>query len=164
MRVSRIVITVLILFSFGVSFVILTQPLGRCDSPRPPINAGVDIEGAHVVSEGAYFRFWIYNRNSFSVNVTVNGAGTLSIPSESGVDYDVVAPQISIPYEHVTYKFLITGGDSPPKNVDFTVLVLDSSFAQIFDLTIPVLVTIAAIVVAVVAIVIVRRRRGHKRA
>lgn len=163
MRASPIVITVLILFLFAVSLFILTQSPARCDLPRPPINAGVEIEGAHIVSEGAYFRFWIFNNNSFAVNVTVNGADTLSILPESSVDYDVIAPQISVPYEQVTYKFTIVGGDSSPTNVDFTVLVLNSAFAQVFDLIIPILSTIAVIVVALVAIVIVRRRRGHNK-
>jgi hypothetical protein len=116
-----------------------------------------------MVSEGACFRFWIFNKNSFSVNVTINGVDTLCVPPGSGVDYDVVAPWISLPYEHVTYNFLIMGGDSPAKNVDFTVLVLNSAFVQIFDLAIPILVTIAAVAVALVAIVLVRRRRGHKK-
>jgi hypothetical protein len=164
MRVSPIITTVLIVSSFVLSFIILTQPLGRCDLPPPPRLSGVVIEGAHIVSDGAYFRFWIFNNNSFPINVSVNEADILIVPPKSGVDYDVIAPNISVPYEQVTYKFSVTAsGYILPKNVDFPVLVLNSSFIQIFDLILPILVTIAAIVVALTAIVIVRRRRRHEK-
>jgi hypothetical protein len=162
MRICSIVITVLMLSSFMVSAIILSQPFGRCD-PVGPSLTGVDIEGAHILSEGAYFRFWIFNNNSFSITVTVNGKDTLSVPAEGWVDYDVIAPHISVPYEQVTYRFLLQGADSPPKNVDFTVLLLNSTFAQIFDLAVPILVIIAAIVVALATIIVIRRIRGRSK-
>jgi hypothetical protein len=117
------------------------------------------------VSEGAYFRFWIFNNNSFSINVTVNGADVLSVAPKSGVDYDVIAPYISVPYEQVTYEFSVaaSGGSFLPESVDFPVLVLNSSFTQIFNMIIPILVTVAAIAVALVAIVLARRRRRQKK-
>ena len=40
----------------------------RCDPYSPPLT-GVEVEGAHIVSEGAYFRFWIFNNNSFPIQV-----------------------------------------------------------------------------------------------
>jgi hypothetical protein len=166
MKVSPFIITVLIVSSLTVSLIILTQPLARCDLSRYPPITGVVIEGAHIVSEGAYFRFWIFNNNSFSINVTVNGADTLSIPPKSGVDYDVIAPNISVPYEQVTYEFTVEASNGvllQPKNVDFPVLVLNSSFTQIFDLAIPIILAIAAIAVGLVAIVIIRRRRPQKK-
>jgi hypothetical protein len=165
MKVSPFIITIFIVSSFAVSFVILIQPLGRCDLPPLPRLTGVVIEGAHIVSEGAYFRFWIFNNNSFSINVTVNEVDTLNIPPESSVDYDVIAPYISVPYEQVTYKFSATASEGflLPKNVDFPVLVLNSNFVQIFNMTIPILVTVAVIVAALVTIVIIKRRRGQKK-
>jgi hypothetical protein len=150
MRVSLIMIAVLTLSSFLVSFIILTQPLGRCDPYFPPLS-GVDIEGAHIVSEGAYFRFWIFNNNSFSINVTVNGAGSLIVPPKSGVDYDVIAPHISVPYEQITYDFWLSSSESV-LHVDYTVLVLNSSFAQIFELTVSILIAIATIILSIVAV------------
>jgi hypothetical protein len=176
MKVSPIVIVVLTLSSLLVSFTILMQPLGRCDPESPPTY--FDIEGAHIVSEGAYFRFWIFNNNSFPVNVTVNGADILNIPSKRWADYDVIAPNINVPYEQVTYKFSITSYYVQTTNYSFTVLVLNSGFVQIFnlappifDLAVPMLVTmlvimleiIAAMVLALVAVVIVRWRRGKKK-
>jgi len=165
MKVSPIIIVVLTLSSLLVSFTILILPLGRCDPESPPTY--VDIEGAHIVSEGAYFRFWIFNNYSFPVTVTVNGADILNIPSKSWVDYDVIAPNITVPYEQVTYKFSVRRSYGQTTNYDFTVLVLNSSFVQIFNLAVPMLVTmlviIAAIVLALVAFVIVRRIRGKKK-
>jgi hypothetical protein len=163
MRVGPIIM-VLMLSSFLVSFIFLTRPLGRCDpfSTGYPIS-GVDIEGAHIVSEGAYFRFQIFNNNSFPITVTVNGADTYSVPPESSIDYDVIAPQISVPYEQVTYNFSMWANSYLTRTVEFKVLVLNSSFVQIFNLLVPILITISAIVVALVAVVVVRRRLSHKK-
>lgn len=158
MRTSLIIITVLTLFL--VSFVILAQPIGRCDPSFPPLT-GVDIEGAHIVSEGAYFRFWIFNNNSFSIRVAVNGADISSVPPKSGIDYDVIAPQISAPYEQLTYKFSLTSSSYPAKTVDFTVLVLNSSFVQVFELAIPILIAVTTTILSIIAVFIVNRKRGH---
>jgi hypothetical protein len=116
-----------------------------------------------MVSEGAYFRFRIYNELPYSVNVSVNGGDTLVVPSRSGVDYDVVAPFISVPFEQVTYRFSIQDGYGSSE-VDATVLVMNSVLVQIFNMAIPILIIIAVIIIALVAIVIVRRQRSHKKA
>jgi hypothetical protein len=116
-----------------------------------------------MVSEGAYFRFWIYNPYPYSVNVTINEGDTLSVPPRSGADYDVVAPFISVPFEQVTYRFSIQSGNLSLGNVDARVLVVNSVLVQIFNLAIPILIIIAAIIIALVAIVIVRRQRSHNR-
>jgi hypothetical protein len=158
----RIVIPFLIVLLFAFSFIMATQPLVRGDIG--PHSHGVVIEGAHMVSEGAYFRFWIYNELPYTVNVSVNGGDALVVPSRSGVDYDVVAPFISVPFEQVTYKVSIMDGDAVPTNVDVTVLVMNSALVQIFNLAIPILIIIAGIIIALFAIVIVRRQRSHKKA
>jgi hypothetical protein len=131
---------------------------------------GVDIEGAHIVSEGAYFRFWISNNNSFPINVDeITGddnaylAGPLVVPPNSSIDYNVIAPQISGVYKQVTYKFFLVGDDNEPNTVNFTVLVLNSSFVQIFDLIFPILIVIVFVIIATVAIVILRRHMHRKR-
>ena len=142
---------------FSVLVIMLSQPLTRGDIYPHHV---VDIEGAHMVSEGAYFRFLIDNPNALPINVTING-DTLSIPPRSGVDYDVVAPFISVPFEQVT-KFSITGSNLKPTNDDVTVLVMNSAWVEVFDLTIPILITIATIIVALVTVVIIRRR-SHKK-
>ena len=115
------------------------------------------------MSEDAYFRFWIFNNNSFSINVTVNGADSFSIPPNRSADYDVIAPYISVPYEQVTYQFWLVGPDGYESIVNFTVLVLNSNFVQIFNMAIPLLLTVIAIIVVLIAIVVVRRRRGNKK-
>jgi hypothetical protein len=153
-----------VLFSLMVSYIVMTEPLAVCDpSPLPLKEEGVTLEGAHIVSEGAYFRFWIFNNNSFSINVTVNGVDIPSVPPESGIDYDVIAPQISTPYEQVTYKFVFTFGGYGALTADYTVLVLNSNFVQIFDLIFPILIVIVFVIIATVAIVILRRRIHRRR-
>jgi hypothetical protein len=155
MKARSIFIIGFVLFSFMVSFMILTEPLVVCDPYIGPPLTGVTLEGAHIVSEGAYFRFGIFNNNSFSISVRV-GADISSVPPESGIDYDVIAPQISTPYEKVTYQFDF-GSNDAELTVDYTVLVLNSSFVQIFDLVVPIIIVIAFVIIATVAIVILRR-------
>jgi hypothetical protein len=132
----------------------------------------VDIEGAHIVSEGAYFRFWIFNNNTYwPMNVTINGE-TLHVPPMNGTNYDVIAPNnISAPYERINYTFVIvqSWNEIPVLTVNFTVLVLSSkylqisSFIQIPSLLVPMLIVFAAIIVALVATAIIRRRRVHRK-
>ena len=169
MRYNVILISSMILFSFLISSIILTAPFGQCDiNPGPNVN-GIVVQGAHIVSEGAYFRFWILNNLTNSINVTINNADTLTIAPKSSIDYDVVAPQVSMLYQKVTYTFRF----SYAKNVeyqphglhdelDFTVLVLNSGFAQVFDLIIPILLIVTIAVVAIISIAILRRRRAIK--
>jgi len=162
------ILTAAFLLSLFVFFVVLTGPFGGCDPTFLPIQ--ISIQGAHIVSAGAYFRFWMFNHYDYPVHVTINGADTLGIPSGASVDYDVIAPQISVPYEKVTYTFLfttnVTGGfGTMARNpVDYTVLVLNSNFVQIFDLIVPILIVIALVIMATVVIVFLRRRRVPKRA
>lgn len=167
MRVRSILIAGFLLFSLFFFCTVLTEPFGGCDPTFLPIQ--VSIQGAHIVSAGAYFRFWIFNYYEYPINVTINGADTLSIPSRGSIDYDVIAPQISVPYEKVTYTFLfttnVTGlfGTQARNPVDYTVLVLNSSFVQIFDLIVPILIVIAIVIIATVAIVILRRKRSLRK-
>jgi len=132
------------------------EPPARCD-PSPAPLTDVTLEGAHMVSEGAYFRFWIFNNNSFPITVYVKGAGVLSVPPKSWVDYDVTAPQISTPFERVTYTFEFSA-DGQAQVVDFPVMVLNSNFLQIFELAVPILIAVAAIIVSTVAVVLAKRR------
>jgi len=157
MKARSIFIVGFLLSSLFVFCIVLTEPSGQCD-PSPYPLKGVTLEGAHIVSEGAYFRFWIFNNNSFSINVAVNGVDIPSVPPESGIDYDMIAPQTSMPYEQVTYKFVFSS-EGEGLAVDYTVLVLNSSFVQIFDLIVPILIAIATIILVVIAFVILKRRR-----
>jgi hypothetical protein len=168
MKVHSILIACYLLSSLFVSCILLSEPLGKCDPMRLPIQ--VSIQGAHIVSAGAYFRFWLYNYYDFPINVTVNGANKLTIPPQGSIDYDVIAPQVSLPYEKVTYTFLftLTNGTNiwngqAQNPIDYTVLVLNSAFLQIFDLIVPILIAIAFVVIAAVFIVIVGRRHTPKK-
>jgi hypothetical protein len=171
MRCGMILVTSLVLLSLLVPRMILTEPFGRCDTPDPNPNlSGIVVQGAHIVSEGAYFRFWILNNLTNPINVTINGADTLTIASESSIDYDVVAPQVSMPYQKATYTFRFSYA-KPVENqphglhgeIDFPVLVLSSGFVQIFDLIIPILVVVATAIAVIIAIVVLRRRRTVSR-
>jgi hypothetical protein len=163
MRVSSILITCFMLSSLMVSYMILTEPLGRCDPGRIPDETPIAIEGAHIVSEGAYFRFWIFNNFPYPINVTINGADMRSIPSRGSIDYNVIAPQISTLYEEVTYTFELSATDKGPwQPINYTVLVLNSSFVTIFDLTVPILIVIAVVILVVIAFVILKRRRSAR--
>ena len=161
MKARSILIACFLLSSLFISYIVLTEPSGQCD-PSGFLPIQVSIQGAHIVSEGAYFRFWIFNNYEYPINVTINGADTLSIPSRSSINYDVIAPQISTPYEKVTYTFdFSVNGARPWIPVDYTVLVLNSNFVPIFDLTVPILIAIAAIILVVIASVILKRRRSR---
>jgi hypothetical protein len=170
-RCNVILITSIVLFSFLILFIIRTAPFGHSDiNPNPPLYR-IIIQRAHMVSEGAYFRFWILNNATDAINVTINNADTLTIAPGSSIDYDVVAPQVSLLYRKVTYTFRF----SYAKNVenqphplhgemDFTVLVLSSGFVQVFDLIIPILIIITIAVAAIISIaVILRQRRANKK-
>jgi uncharacterized membrane protein len=161
MRARSILLAGFLLSFLFVFCIVLTEPFGECDPTLLPIQ-GVNIQGAHIVSAGAYFRFWIFNNYTYPINVTINGADTLSIPSRGSIDYDVIAPQIFTPYEKVTYTFVFSvNGAEPWQPVNYTVLVLNSSFVPIFDLTVSILIAAAAIILVVIAFVILKRRRSR---
>ncbi|MGD0979653.1 MAG: hypothetical protein ABR962_11015 [Candidatus Bathyarchaeia archaeon] len=161
MKARSILVAGFLLSSLFFFCMVLTEPFGKCD-PSGFLPVQVSIQGAHIVSAGAYFRFWIFSYYDYPINVTINGADTLSIPSGGSIDYDVIAPQISVPYEKVTYTFVFSV-NYDVKPVDYTVLVLNSSFVQIFDLIVPILIVIAIVIIAAVAILILRRRRSLRK-
>lgn len=162
MRFCLILITGLVLFSLVISCTILTKPFGHSDPIGDP-NEKVIIEGAHIVSEGAYFRFWILNNLTNALNVTINNADILLIPSKSSIDYNVVAPNISMPYQKVTYtlrfSYTFQGEQILYNKVDYQVLVLASSFTLIFDLIVPILIAVAIVLAVVILVIVMRRRR-----
>ena len=99
-----------------------------------PIDLGeynkLEIQGAHVVSEGAYFRFFMVNHYGIPIYVTVNDGDPIHIPINGSVDYDVIAPQVSAPFEVVTYIFkqFVASQQNPFLEVDFPVTVVASNF------------------------------------
>jgi hypothetical protein len=97
-----------------------------------------------------------------TVHTPEHASVNLIVPPNGSIDYDVVAPKISVAYEQVTYEFLLTG----PFNfsiVDFPVIVVNYGIIQIFNFSVQLLMIFAAISVALVAIVISRRRRSNKK-
>jgi hypothetical protein len=161
-RINLITTAISVLTFILVSFAFVTIPLGRCDPYAPPLT-GVEVEGAHIVSEGAYFRFWIFNNNSFAIYVQMRGqSDRMIVPPNGSVNYNVVAPRISGIFEQVTYEFALTG-PSNASLVNFPVIVVNSFLVQIFNLLIPILLIIIGTVVVSFAIVTMRRRRKLKK-
>lgn len=97
------------------------------------------IEGAHVVSEGAYFRFLLVNHYGVPMYVTVNDGEPIYISTDGSVNVDVIAPQVSVPFEVVTYTFKEYSPTSQPADfmgeVDFPVTVLIYNFVDLVVLT-----------------------------
>jgi hypothetical protein len=93
-----------------------------------------EIQGAHVVSEGAYFRFCMTSLSPrMSFWVSVNDSALMYIQFNKSVNYDVIAPQISSESEQVTYTFKGYYNYTEQLNdydfmVNSTVLVLNSSY------------------------------------
>jgi hypothetical protein len=56
MKARSTLIAGFLLSSFYVLCIVLTEPYGQCDPTFMPIQ-GVNIQGAQIVSAGAYFRF-----------------------------------------------------------------------------------------------------------
>jgi hypothetical protein len=171
MRYKLILMTSIGLFSLLISSIILVVPFGQSDINPGPSLHGIVVQGAHIVSEGAYFRFWILNNTTDTINVTVNSADTLTIFPKNSTDYDVVAPQLSMPYQKITYTFHFSYAKNTENQLhplhgemDFTVLVLSSGFVQFFDLIIPVLIIVIIAVAAIISIaIILKQRRADKK-
>jgi hypothetical protein len=171
LRYNAILITSTVLCSFLIPSIILAAPFGQCDiNPYPNLH-GIVVQGAHIVSEGAYFRFWISNNFSIPINVTINNDETLTIAAKNSIDYDVVAPKVSLLYRKVTYIFRFSYAKNVEHQlhslngeIDFTVLVLSSDFVQVFDLIIPILIIVTIAVAAIISIaIILRQRRANRR-
>ena len=124
------------------------------------------VEGAHIVSEGAYFRFYVKNNYTQPIYLTFNDGERLYIPSYASTNFNVIAPQVSFPYDSVVYTFklhfLLSNPDYVSKIIEYKVLVLDSAFVEIFNFSLPFLMIIIGVLVVATTLSIIRRRRIHK--
>jgi hypothetical protein len=68
-----------------------------------------------------------------------------------------------VPYEKITYTFklhlLLSDPNYVSNKFDFTVLVLNSSFVQVFDIIVPFLIILAIALVVAISVFMIRRRR-----
>jgi hypothetical protein len=134
-----------------------------------PMHGGyLEIQGAHIVSEGAYFRFWLWTRESYNISVTINDKITFYLEPNASMNYDVVAPHVSMPFEQIHYLFKVnvTGVNSMqglenhfPYTLDFPVYVFGSGFIQFFDYFVPVIVILIATTLAIITLRVIRRRQ-----
>ena len=147
----------------------------------------LEVQGAHVVSEGAYFRFLVVNHYPIPIYVSVlndsepiyvlpspspsylnvNITESIYILPNSSANYDVIAPEVSFPYKKVTYT-IIQALDKPISEnwvyiMKYQVTVLDSNYFDFIVLT-NILFAIGLIVVAIAFIIWQRKlRRSAKR-
>ncbi len=137
----------------------------------PSYHGGVWIEGAHIVSEGAYFRFWVWSKESVSISVTINDGITYYLEPNASISYDVVAPKVNMPFEkiHYFFKVNVTGVDSMqglenhfPYTIDFSVYVLSSGFIQFFDYIVPVILILVVAILVIITTLVIRRRQKAK--
>ena len=141
----------------------------------------LEVQGAHVVSEGAYFRFLVVNHYSIPIYVSVinysepiyvlppnnylnvNINESIYILPNSSANFDVIAPEVSFPYEKVTYT-IIQSLDKPISEhwvyiMKYQVTVLDSNYFDFIVLT-NIIFAVGLIVVAI-AFIIWQRRLSH---
>jgi|GEM_PF-3007530 hypothetical protein len=144
----------------------------------------LEVQGAHVVSEGAYFRFLVVNHYSFPIYVSVindsepiyvlppnnylnvNISESIYILPNSSANYDVIAPEVSFPYEKVTYT-IIQSLDKPVSEhwvyiMKYQVTVLASGFVQILntglDPSFPIILIAIGLTLVVISLIIWQRK------
>ena len=128
---------------FGVLILVTFSLLGNvyCDSPPPDYTLKhLDIQGAKIVSEGAYFRIWIRNRLDFPIKVKIVSdfmqTDWQTIPTNESASFPLVAPLIESRKETVTYTIMVlygTPGREILEQIQFPVTVIKESALQISD-------------------------------
>jgi len=144
----------------GLILVLLVVPIIVSADPITFHSNKLEIQGAHIVSEGAYFRFLMVNHYDAPIYVTVNDGDPIYIPTNGSANYNVVAPQISVPYEKVTYTFKEYYQTLQPSQlmeaVDFPVTVVAYNFIDFLVLT--NVITAIGLFAVVIAFIIWHRR------
>ena len=125
---------ILLITSFILVILSLTLT-GYCDSP-PPGFYKVDIQGAKVVSEGGYFRFYVKNISNENLTVLLlnySGSKIFLEPNDT-VTYYVIAPKIDSLFGNVTYIFQISYKNSTVfENCSYTVTVIKTDLIRQFE-------------------------------
>jgi len=144
----------------------------------------LEVQGAHVVSEGAYFRFLVVNHYSTPIYVSiindsepiylvppnnhlnVNITESIYILPNSSANYDAIAPSVSFPYETVTYT-IIQALEKPISEhwvyiMKYQVTVLASGFVQILniglDSSLPIILIAIGFILVVLSLIIWQRK------
>lgn len=132
----------------------------------------LEVQGAHVVSEGAYFRFLVVNHYPTSIYVgIVNDSEPVSVVSpgdyldvevtdyiyilsNASANFDVIAPNAYFPYRVVTYTIVQALGTPISEHwtylMKFQVIVLASGFVQVLSITSSPIFSIALIAIGVI--------------
>jgi hypothetical protein len=158
----------------------------------------LEVQGAHVISEGAYFRFLIVNHGFSPIYVSiirssepiyvvyglgptnyslsVNISESICILPNSSASYDVIAPEVSFPYEKVTYYIPQASAQPISTHCQYImrceVTVLDSGFAQVLttslDPSSQYIIIAIGLTLVVISLIMWQRKlhhgiRGHGR-
>jgi hypothetical protein len=125
----------------------------------------LEIQGAHIVSEGAYFRFLMVNHYGVPIYVTINDGDPIYLPTNGSANYNVIAPQISMSYQVVTYSFKqyynSSLQDQSGFTIDFPVTVVAYNFVE-FILATNIIIAIG-LFVFIISFIIWHRRQSHGR-
>lgn len=164
---EKLKVPILLLLSIVAASLVPSPRIVFGDSINRP---AFSIKGAPIVREGTYIRFLIRNyQESETLYFTVSNF-TLVVPPQGGsVEYEVIAPEISAPFQKVTYAFKVQSNQSESWSgtVDYSVIVLDSGFEAMFDLVEPFLTTARSVMMVIAGIIcisffIMRRRVSVK--
>jgi len=176
--------TVVVTFAlmFAAAFLSLglvaADPVGDGNYEGP-----VMIQGSHIVSEGAFFRFEIVNYSNERLSVTIVNYVDYSLPFNpsaaskgdvtyvlargASITYPVIAPSTRLPFEKVHYFFKVDADGNSSQlesewqhyTVDYSMYVLSSGFTTFFDYFIPIVIGIAVVFILLFAIMLIKRRR-----
>ncbi len=164
---EKLKVPILLLLSILATILVPSSTIVFGDSVNRP---QFSIEGAPIVREGTYIRFLIRNyQESETLYFTVSNF-TLVVPPQGGsVEYEVIAPEISVPFQEVTYAFKVQSNQSESWSctVDYSVLVVDTGFEGLFDLVERFLITTTSVMMVIAGIIcisisIIRRRASMK--
>jgi hypothetical protein len=118
-----------ILIARGIGII----PVFVFSDSAPPGYYDVDIQGAKVVSEGGYFNFYIRNNSTGNLTVTFlnyTGSEVFLQPGDT-VTYRIIAPEIYLLYQNVTYLFQVSYGNPPIfETHPYTVTIVKSDLVQ----------------------------------
>jgi hypothetical protein len=150
---KKLKLSVLLLLSTAAMSVVPSSRIVLGDPiNRPPFS----IESARIVREGTFIRFLIRNyQESDTLYFTVNNF-TLVVPPQGGsVEYEVIAPELSVPFQKVTYAFKVQSNQSESwtGTVDYSVIVVDTGFEAMFDMVEPFLITATSVMMVIAGII-----------
>lgn len=177
-RLAVVIIALLSMVAFLSLAIVAADPVGGGDYEWPVL-----VEGSHIVSEGAFFRFEIINTSNENLSVTIvnyvnyswhynftagsQGDVVYYLPPDASITYPVIAPRARLPFEKLHYFFKVDadgnssylGLEWQHYTIDYSMYVVSSGFVTFFDYFIPILLVIVVVFILFFVIMLRRRRR-----